>query len=172
MLTASGVSSTIIGHSERRALGESDEAIAQALLKATEAGLRTVLCIGEKERDQQGVHFGFLEQQLQSALAAFPKASAKNLVIAYEPVWAIGKSAQDALKPTDLREMGIFIRKILTEILGRTEAMKVLILYGGSVETDNARALMSEGDVNGLLIGRSSTNIDSFLEILKAVSKK
>ena len=89
-------------------------------------------------------------------------------MIAYEPVWAIGKTAAEAMQPSDLREMSIFIKKTLAEHFDRTAALKVPILYGGSVEPSNAGSLIEESDVNGFLVGHASTEVDSFVEILKA----
>jgi triosephosphate isomerase len=156
-----------VGHSERRAAGDSDETVHAALRAAAGAGLVSILCVGETERDAGGAHFSFVEGQLSSALKDFPKQSASKLVVAYEPVWAIGKTAADAMKPQELREMAIFIKKTLAGIFERKAALRVPILYGGSVEPENARALIAEGGVGGFLVGHASTSVDSFIEILK-----
>ncbi len=174
MLKAVGASFVIVGHSERRSspahLGESDASVRAQLVNAHAAGLTAVLCVGEQERDSaNGTHFTLVAAQLTSALQTVaPKAAAK-LVVAYEPVWAIGKSANEAMRPADLREMVIFIRKTLADILGRTAGVRVPILYGGSVEGENASQLLHEGGVSGFLVGRASANADSFLEILKVL---
>lgn len=162
-LRAFGVSHVIVGHSERRAAGESNESVKNQLAQALKNGLTAVLCVGEKERDAQGTHFGFVEAQLASALAAFTKG---KLIIAYEPVWAIGKTAAEAMKPAELQEMVIFIRKILVEHMDRSLALKTPILYGGSVEKENAAALVQEGAVSGFLVGRASTDVEQFIEII------
>lgn len=171
MLKASGVSSVIIGHSERRAAGETDETINAQVLRALESGLTAIVCIGETERDPAGAHFAIIAAQLAAALRNFPKQSAGKLVIAYEPVWAIGKSAADAMQPAELREMGIFIRKTLADILERAPALRVPILYGGSVDSSNCAQLLSEGDVSGFLVGRASAELTSFIELLTACKK-
>jgi triosephosphate isomerase len=88
--------------------------------------------------------------------------------VAYEPVWAIGKTAAEAMRGEDIEETAIFIRKILSEALGREAVSRVPILYGGSVEPANAQALMKEGGINGFLVGHASADVDSFIEILKA----
>ena len=171
MLKAAGASFVIIGHSERRAAGDTSEAVHAQLVQAVEAGLTPLLCIGEESRGQDGEYFSYIEAQLQNALKSVPKNILKKLVVAYEPVWAIGKSAEEAMKPADLREMAIFIRKVLAGLVGREAALKVSILYGGSVEAENAAALMQEGGVNGFLVGRASTHADSFLAIIEACKK-
>jgi triosephosphate isomerase len=168
MLKAVGATSVIIGHSERRHAGESDEQIRQELRAAHSANLAAVLCIGEEERDPSGSHFTVIEKQLAAALK--DKTSGK-LLIAYEPVWAIGKSASDAMRPNELEEMAIFIRKTLADVLGRQSVPKVPILYGGSVEPENAGALMKEGNVSGFLIGHASADTGSLLQILEACLK-
>jgi triosephosphate isomerase len=169
-----GASWALIGHSERRAqvidglqaAGESEDIIAAEVAAAHGAGLRVMLCVGELERDPSGAHFATIARQLSSALAHFPKSGAK-LVIAYEPVWAIGKSAAEACKPADLEEMSIFIRRTLTELFDRAAATKIPILYGGSVDATNARELLVQGGVSGFLVGRASTDAKSFIELLK-----
>lgn len=168
MLKALGASMAIIGHSERRAEGETDDVVRMQMKAASASGLLAVLCVGEKERDPAGGHFGFIEQQLSNALK--DKMGGK-LIVAYEPVWAIGKQAGDAMKPQDLEEMVIFIRKTLADLMGRPAALKVPILYGGSVEGSNAAELLKEGTVSGFLVGHASAEADTFLEIIEAASK-
>lgn len=170
MLKASGASFAIIGHSERRAMGESDEEVRAQLNAAVSAGLTAILCVGEHEREPDGSHWAQVANQLHRALVgAVPLGN--KLIVAYEPVWAIGKSAAEAMKGEDVEETAIFIRKILSEALGRDAARRVAILYGGSVEPGNAAALIKEGGINGLLVGHASADIDSFIEILKSCRK-
>jgi triosephosphate isomerase len=175
MVKSFGASYSIVGHSERRAQGETDEMVCAQLGHAASAGLIPILCIGESERDLGGAYLGLVAGQLRDALKKFPAgktgvktSAAPKLVIAYEPLWAIGKTADDAMKPSDVREMSIFIKKTLAEHFDRTAALKVPILYGGSVEPSNAGSLIEEGDINGFLVGHASAEIDSFVEILKA----
>jgi triosephosphate isomerase len=170
MLKAAGATFCIVGHSERRAMGEDDEAVRIQLHAALGAGLTAVLCIGEREREPDGSHFAEVANQISRALAGTPPLKGK-LIVAYEPVWAIGKSAADAMQPAELEEIAIFIRKILSETLGRESVDKVPILYGGSVEPANAAALIKESGVSGFLVGHASADIDSFVEILKACRK-
>ncbi len=168
MLKASGASFVIVGHSERRALGESNDIVRAQMLEVADSGLAIVLCVGELERDLSGDHFAFIKEQLATALAGLPKKAVAKLVVAYEPVWAIGKHAQDAMKPQDVHETVIFIKKILIELLERAVALKVPIIYGGSVEVENAPALLSEGGISGFLVGHASSDVDTFVSILKA----
>ncbi|MBC7836395.1 triose-phosphate isomerase [Acetobacteraceae bacterium] len=170
MLKEAGANFAIVGHSERRIAGDTNERVRQQLERTIEAGLSAIVCIGERERDKEGEHFEFLEAQINSAFLTFPFTLSK-VVIAYEPVWAIGKRADEAMQPHDLQEMTIFIKKTLTDILGREKASRVPILYGGSVEPENAGALVQEGTVDGLLVGHASQNFEQFFEIIKACKK-
>lgn len=170
MLKVSGVSFVIVGHSERRAQGETDEAIRGQLVQALGAGLTAILCVGEAEREPDGSHWAQIANQISRALYGMAPATGR-LIVAYEPVWAIGKSADEAMRGEELEETAIFIRKILSESLGREAVSRVPILYGGSVEPGNAGALMKEGGINGFLVGRASADIDSFIDILKACKK-
>lgn len=158
----------LVGHSERRIAGDTQEIVHAQLERVIEAGLTPILCIGEREREHDGEHFGLLESQITSALGTIPKNSLKKLIVAYEPVWAIGKHASDAMKPSELQEMVIFIRKVLAETLDRAVALKTPVLYGAAVEAENAESLIKEGGVNGLLVGHASARVEQFLEIIKA----
>lgn len=171
MAKAAGATFAIVGHSERRAMGEDAAQVRAQVLRMHEEGLTIILCIGETERDPAGAYLSVITGQLSSALDKLPILKPGKLVVAYEPVWAIGKSAADAMKAPDLREMSIFIKKTLTGYMERAAALKVPILYGGAVEASNARELLEEGDVNGLLVGHASASLESFVEILKAVKK-
>jgi len=168
MLREAGASFVLVGHSERRALGESNTDIHAQLAAAANAALTPVLCVGERERTAEGTHFTTIEEQLTSALRGAQSLAGK-LVVAYEPVWAIGKTAIDAMRPQEVEETVIFVRKVLAAVLGREPARKIKVLYGGSVEPDNVEALIAEGGVDGFLVGHASVKIDSFVEILKAV---
>jgi len=170
MLKDAGASFVIVGHSERRALGDTNTAVHAQLAAAGGAGLAPVLCVGESERTPEGAHFTKIAEQLSSALNGAQSLTSK-LIVAYEPVWAIGKTAKDAMQPSEVEETVIFIRKTLADILGRKDALRVPILYGGSVEPENADQLFADGGVNGFLVGHASADINSFLEILKACRK-
>lgn len=169
MLKAAGVSFVIVGHSERRALGETDEVVRAQLNAAVSSGLTAILCVGEVEREPDGSHWAQIANQISRALRE-AKLPAGKLIVAYEPVWAIGKQASEAMRGEGVEETAIFIRKILSEALGREAALRVPILYGGSVEPQNAGALIKEGGINGLLVGHASADVDSFIDILKAAA--
>lgn len=168
MLKDSGAECVIIGHSERRALGESNEEINKKVLAATGAGLTIILCIGESDRDHKnGTHLAFLTKQLESALMGVVKGKLSKIVIAYEPIWAIGKSKEDAMNGDELHETVLFIKKVIAKNFGKNFALKVPILYGGSVEKGNTKALLTEGMVDGLLVGHASLSASEFNEILR-----
>lgn len=169
MLKHAGVSYVIIGHSERRAAGESDDDVRAKLERAAQNQLIPILCVGETERSSDGSHFNVIEKQL--SILADSKNAANSLIIAYEPVWAIGKTADQAMRPHELTETVIFIRKTLAEFIDRKDALKIPIIYGGSVEPSNAQELLKEGNVQGFLVGHASSEFESFLEILKACKK-
>ena len=169
MLKDVGASFVIVGHSEYRIAAGTNDKVRAQLERTVEVGLTPILCVGERERESDGEHFGFIETQLTSALEALPPGATKKLVVAYEPVWAIGKRAEDAMRSADLQQMAIFIRKTLSDILDRRAALRIPILYGGSVEPINAASLVAEGGVNGFLVGHASTAAEPFLEIIKAV---
>ena len=169
ILKSFGVRLAIIGHSERRALGETNKIASDKIKSAFQSGVTPLLCVGEIERDNEGEHFEFVREQLRLSLDGVRrKEDAKRLMIAYEPVWAIGKKAKDAMKPQEISEMVIFIKKVLTDIFGRELAEHVPVLYGGSVESANASALMESG-VNGFLVGHASLDAKEFKAIAQAL---
>lgn len=168
MLITLGVSYVIIGHSERRRLGETDDVIAKKALASAQYGLKVVLCIGETTRDENGDYLRAIEAQLSGSLAKFSKKHVSNLIVAYEPVWAIG--AEKAMDEREVHETTIFIRKILSNLYGRNEAAAIPILYGGSVAPDNASDIVKKGEVNGLLVGRESLNPKNFGMIMKGLN--
>ncbi|NQV92995.1 triose-phosphate isomerase [Candidatus Kaiserbacteria bacterium] len=172
MLKDLGAACVIIGHSERRARGESNEDIHKKIQAVLQTGLTAILCIGESDRDHKdGTHLAFLTSQLESALGGISKGKLSKVVIAYEPIWAIGKSKDDAMKPEELHETVLFIKKVVTNSFGKSAAFKVPILYGGSVEKDNAGTLLTEGMVDGLLVGHASLSVREFGDILRSAQE-
>ncbi len=164
-----GESYVIIGHSERRELGENDEMIAKKIISSIKAGLRPILCVGEKERDEHGNYLHFLRAQIINSLGKLQKRYLNKLVIAYEPIWAIGKTEDKAMKSADIHETTLFIKKVLVEIYKKDSVIKVPILYGGSVSYKNANDIITSGEVQGLLVGHESLNPKKFGELLKIV---
>jgi triosephosphate isomerase (TIM) len=162
----------ILGHSERRAMGETNEIIRKKLQIAFDTDLTPILCIGEKERDKDGNHLGFIRNQIKECLFGLQKKYLVGINIAYEPIWAIGKSYKEAMSPTDIHETTLYIKKIVSEFFGADIAAGCRILYGGSVEAENAKPIMEYGNIDGFLVGHASLNPESFSTILKAADLK
>lgn len=165
MLRNLRVAYVIIGHSERRNyFGETNEMINKKLLAAFRAGLKPVLCVGEKEREDMLL---VVKEQIKKGLKGINKAQAEKLVIAYEPIWAIGTgnpcSSDDAMRAT------LFIRQTITKIYNRKIAEEVTILYGGSVNSKIAADYIKEARMNGLLVGGASLDAQEFIKIVKNV---
>lgn len=160
-----GVKEIIVGHSDRRAAGETNEEVNKKIHTVLKEGLTAILCVGEQKRDTGARYFNFIEKQIHEACAGVAKTKMSQLVIAYEPIWAIGTGKNAT--PNDAHEMKIFIQKVLTHLYGRNVAMRVRILYGGSVNAKNAEALLTEGMVNGFLVGGASLRSEEFIEIIK-----
>jgi len=165
-LADAGCKLVIVGHSERRQLfGELDAAVNLKARAALRAGLTPIICIGETlaERDA-GETLGRIQAQLDGALADMTDAELERIVIAYEPVWAIGTGRNAT--PAQAQEVHHFIRSRLA-MRAATLAPKLRILYGGSVKADNIRALMAEEDVDGGLVGGASLSAESFIRLVK-----
>lgn len=162
-----GVSYVLVGHSERRAAGETDVTVASKAAHALAHGITPILCIGEAARDPDATYLKGLRAQIDAVYATLTPAERTQVVIAYEPLWAIGKSAADAITPSDLAEMVLYLRKLLSAYV---PAGKSKILYGGSVEPGNIRALAGGSGVDGFLIGHASADAASFTALVRAVS--
>jgi len=171
MLADLGIGHVIIGHSERRALGETNEVVAQKVLAATKRKLTTIVCVGELSRTgEEGSHYAVVRDQLRASLLGVPQKAVSMLVVAYEPVWAIGVNAKGSATPDDFREIAILIRKQLVEQFGKKAAFAVPILYGGSVDERNAPGFLGQGGADGLLIGRVSLVPEQFGSIIQAAN--
>lgn len=170
MASVAGAQFAICGHSERRRLGETDIDVSKKVLAALKEKIIPILCIGEAERDTHGAYLDFLKGQIRNSLSSVSKNLVKKIIIAYEPVWAIGKEAKDALNADTLHQTTILIRKILVDRFG-TVGREVKIIYGGSVAPENAREIVQGGEVDGLLVGHQSLNSVSFTKILREVAK-
>jgi triosephosphate isomerase len=166
MLVELGVEAVVLGHSERRQLfGETDEALARKVPAALTAGLEPILCVGESEEARDaGQTEAVLERQLQADLAKVEPARLAEMVVAYEPIWAIGTGR--TATPEQAQEAIAFIREVLRQ--QGTEADRVRILYGGSVKPANAAELLSQPDVDGALVGGASLDPEDFAAIVEA----
>jgi triosephosphate isomerase len=131
-----------------------------------------IICVGETVRDTHGKYYGVIESQLRTALLGVKKSEIEKVIVAYEPVWAIsrGDGKGQTATPHDAHEMKLFIQKVLVELYGRTIAMRVRIIYGGSVNETNAEVMMKEGEVDGFLIGGASLKPDQFAKIINLVT--
>lgn len=167
MLRNSGASYVILGHSEARALGDTDAIINQKLRLALRHGLKVILCVGEKERDEKGDYLKIIRSQLTNSLAGLQRKQVGQLILAYEPIWAIGAAAKGADNPESFFQQSIFLRKVLAEMFGKAAAMACPILYGGSANSGNAAGFLKEGRADGLLVGRASLDPAEFIKILK-----
>ena len=168
MLKSVGCQWTILGHSERRQYyGETDEKLVVKTKLALEAGLGVILCVGENlDEREAGKHFDVCKTQIENVLFNFTAEDLKNIVIAYEPVWAIGtgKTATAA----QAEEIHAFIRKVLADKFGAQVADDMTILYGGSCKPSNAGELFAQPDIDGGLIGGASLKADDFIAIAKS----
>ncbi len=169
LLKTAKVKYVLVGHSERRATLDSDEVVKAKMLGSLKEGLKVILCVGEKERNEHGDHYHELRKQIEDAIIKLPKKLIKNLMIAYEPVWAIGRPENEAIKPEQLHEITIFIKRLISDILGPKEVGKIKILYGGSVTKNNAKDIFEQGNVDGLLVGRESLKVENFLDLISEI---
>ena len=165
MLKDSGCTHVILGHSERRQyFGEDDEGVNRKLLAALKHRLIPIFCLGETEDERdRGVTFVVVDRQIAKGLKNVAASQLAGLVIAYEPVWAIGTGR--TATPAQAQEVHQAIRARLADLFGRDESARVRILYGGSVKPDNIDALMTEPDIDGALVGGASLEAASFKRI-------
>lgn len=175
MLGGAKVKYCIVGHSERRALGETDAFINKKIRQLLSAKITPVLCVGERERDGDMWYLSIVNTQLKECLEGLPKSAIGKIVIAYEPVWAISTSEnrRDAT-PADFEEMRIYIQKVLADTFGISPAHGPRILYGGSVDEKNAGSFLRAG-ADGLLPGKASRTPKKFIKIIELaneISKK
>jgi triosephosphate isomerase len=168
MLKSVGVKTVILGHSERRAyFNETDVLLAKKVNAALEHDMRVIFCFGEELADRKsGNHESVVETQIKNALFHLEAGAFANIVLAYEPVWAIGTG--ETASPEQAQDMHAFIRKTLVEKYGNDVANSVSILYGGSVKPNNAKEIFSKPDVDGGLIGGAALNAEDFYAIVNA----
>lgn len=171
MLRDLGVKYVLVGHSERRQLGDNLEVIAAKTRAVLKTNLSPIICIGEDKRDGDGDYLEGLARELEFILDKVPRVAAKRLVLAYEPRWAIGALATGADTPEQFLHHAIFLRKTLVNLFGKEIGMAIPILYGGSVNVKNAELFLSIGQADGLLIGRESLQAKNLAEIIKLADK-
>lgn len=166
MLKDSGCEYVIVGHSERREYyHEDDERVASKTKKVIDSGLKAIICVGEVLSDRKnGRAENVVKAQLNTVLKELAGDLSEQMVVAYEPVWAIGTG--ETATPEQAQEMHKFIRSLLTDHFGADVSGKIRILYGGSMKPENAEELLSQEDVDGGLIGGASLKADSFSQII------
>lgn len=170
MLKELRVEYVIIGHSERREyFFETDKFVNEKVISAIANGLTPIMCVGETmQQREEGKTFDVIKQQITAGLENIDKTSAEKIVIAYEPIWAIGTGK--TATPELAQEVHAFIRELLTKNFGLEIAKKIKILYGGSMKPENARELLNKRDIDGGLIGGASLKADSFNAIIAATN--
>jgi triosephosphate isomerase len=167
MLKNLGCNYVILGHSERRDhLGETDETILKKLIQVLRSHLKPILCIGEK-KEEKGMNFDVLREQIKDTIGNLPSYQIINLVIAYEPVWAIGTGNNCA--PNEAMTVLMFIKKELLKISSQNTVDRIPILYGGSINAQNAKDYI-KGGFNGLLVGETSLRKGEFIKMIKNIT--
>ncbi|MBK7379768.1 MAG: triose-phosphate isomerase [Ignavibacteriales bacterium] len=166
MLKSVGCGFVIIGHSERRHIfGETDDMINKKIKKALSAGLNPIFCIGELlEERERGITNDVIKRQVLNGLNGISVEQMKNVIIAYEPVWAIGTGK--TATPLQAQEVHSFVRSLISDKYGKPTAENIVIQYGGSVKPDNAKELLSQNDIDGALVGGACLKADSFMGII------
>lgn len=164
-----GASYVLVGHSERRAMGETNDETRKKVAAALRERLTPILCFGERLRAQGGEHFGTVAEQVRAGLGDVPATKISKVILAYEPVWAIG--GETTMSPRDMHTMTIFIRKTVVGIYGDA-GHKIRILYGASVGEKNAAAMAHEAHVHGFIVGHVSTDAERFTALLKVIQNE
>lgn len=165
-----GATYVLIGHSERRAMGETDELLLEKTRHALAHGLTPILCVGERERDEDATYLKVIRTEIANIFGALTQKERMEIVIAYEPIWAIGKTAAEAITKDDLREMISYIRKVLGDYLPGKAGSRIKILYGGSAEATNAQNLADDTGIDGFLVGHASADVANYTALIKALS--
>ena len=168
MLKGVGVTTVVLGHSERRSLyHENNISLSDKVKTAIAEGMEIIFCFGEQlDERKTDRHFEVVKDQLSEALFALPEAAWEHIVLAYEPVWAIGTG--ETASPAQAQEMHAFIRSLIVERYSLSLANEIAILYGGSVKPSNAKEIFSMEDVDGGLIGGASLNAEDFMAIVNS----
>lgn len=170
MLKSYGALYCLVGHSESRARGETDQQSLASTTLLLQKNIIPIVCVGEKERDSHGWYLSAVKSQVETIISGIPKAQLKKIVFAYEPIWAIGKDAAREATVVECREMIIFIRKVIADATDEKTAKAINILYGGSVNEQNASTFILEGGAQGLLVGRVSLEAKRFGALAKSLN--
>lgn len=166
------VSHVILGHSEQRSRGLSSHDVSEQIFVALKKGLTPILCVGESSRDEKGQYIFAIVNQLKESLANIPQAKISKLIVAYEPLWAVGSKAKRGASVAEVEEVAILIRRTIADMYDMKRAPQNPILYGGSVsEGSFVSKLVELGAVQGFLMGRASLSATSFKPLLDAVGK-
>lgn len=168
---AGGAAYAIIGHSERRSAGDTDDIVAEKLAHALAHGLTPILCVGETERDGEGRYLAVVREELTRAIEPLAPKERAKVIVAYEPLWAINKNAAAVIEPNDLAEMVLYIRKVLAELLPGKSSAHSFVLYGGSVEPENIRDIAAGSSVDGFLVGHASVDPHTFTLLVRQLAQ-
>jgi len=167
MLLDSKCSHVILGHSEQRNTGETNEGVNKKIKLSLKSKIAPVACIGESERDEDAQYLFYIKNQIIEIFKDLTPAEAKKVVIAYEPIWAIG--AKEPMKGYEMHQMVLFIRKVLMKLYSANTAKGVAIIYGGSINESNMADMNENGFVDGLIIGRASLDPEQVAALAKAL---
>jgi triosephosphate isomerase len=165
MIKSVGAEFCLVGHSEARRAGDSEELVQKKVASVIAKKMTAIVCVGEEMRDKDGKYLEYIENQVKSAIALVHKDDVKRLVIAYEPLWAIGSDT--GASEEECFEIIIAIRRTLTALVGIEVAKKVLVLYGGAVTEENAHSFLTKGGADGLLVGRASWKAETFISLIE-----
>lgn len=170
MLKDFRLSYVILGHSERRSTGETNINISKKAKICIKSGIIPIVCIGEESRSDDGKYLKFIQEELIGSLEGISRNDISKLVIAYEPIWAIGK--KNPMSGHEMHQMSIYIRKVLVKKYGKSVINKVRVIYGGSINDDNAQDMLDNGNIDGLIIGRASMDSLQVASLVKLLNKK
>lgn len=168
MLKENKVQYCLVGHSERRVMGETDDMVSQKIATCLRHLITPIVCVGELKRDNKGIFYKKLKDQLLASLKDIPREALGKIIFAYEPVWAISSTKnQRNATPEDAREMAVFMRKVLADHYGLKRTSHIRVIYGGSANKDNARDFLETGEIDGLLPGSASVDPKNFGEMIR-----
>ena len=168
---STGCDYAIIGHSSLRALGETDESVNKKVKACLEHDVIPVVCVGESERDEQGGYISFIQDQIRASFADLKKQDFEHVIIAYEPLWAIGSEATREATPAEAEEVRILIEKTIQEMTGNIPVGKITIIYGGSVDSPEELVAFASVGMRGVLVGRASLDPEKFNALAAAPSQ-